>query len=143
MVERSSVSVGYGEDAHRQFARAANLADAPTRVAGEFEAGEALHEFLDGHLQFEPGKVRADAAVDTEAERGMPVLLAVDDERVGVCEFQLVAVGGREGEQHPVVLLLSDLRPGSGVGARPQSVGQLLAALICLLLLAGCTAVRE
>ena len=58
---------------------------------------------LERDPQLHPGQVRADAAVDAEPERGVPVHLAVDDDLVGPLELLGVAVGRREGQQHPVV----------------------------------------
>ena len=87
------------EDADRDLARTTDHADAPPGLAGEFETREALDELLDGDLEFQSGEVRADAAVDTEAERRMPVLLAIDDEGVGILELQRVTVGRREGQE--------------------------------------------
>ena len=52
--------------------------------------------------QLHAGQVRADAAVDAEAEGGVAVLGPVDDDLVGVLEQRGVAVGGRERQQHPV-----------------------------------------
>ena len=66
---------------------------------------EAGDELLDRHLQLEAGEVRAEAAVDAEAEGGVAVLLPVDDERVGILEHVRITVGGRERQQHVVVLL--------------------------------------
>ena len=43
--------------------------------------------------------------MDTKAERGVAVLLAVDVDHVRVLELGLVAVGGRERQEHPVLLL--------------------------------------
>ena len=40
--------------------------------------------------------MRAQAAVDPEAERGVPVDRAVDDDLAGPVELRRVAVGGRE-----------------------------------------------
>ena len=41
--------------------------------------------------------------MDAEAERGVAVLGAVDDDLVGAVEELGVAVGGRERQQHPLV----------------------------------------
>jgi hypothetical protein len=68
-------------------------------------AGEALDELLDGDLQLETGQVRPEATVDAEPERRVAVLLTVDHERVGIVELLRIAVGRRERQQHPVVLL--------------------------------------
>ena len=68
------------------------------------ELGDALEELLDRDRHLHARQVRADAAVDAEAEGGVAVLLAVDDHLVGVGEHGRVAVGGRERQQHHLAL---------------------------------------
>ena len=77
-------------------ARAAHGAFGPRHLAVEAELGNALQQLLHGHRHLHAREVGADAAVDAEAEGGMPVLLAVDDDLVGVREHRRVAAGGRE-----------------------------------------------
>src|SRR3546814_1759110 len=73
-----------GEDAHRQAAGAADLTrgSAHRSGIGQLEVGEAVHPLLDRHGELETGQVRAQAAVDAEAERGVAVLRTVDHELI-------------------------------------------------------------
>ena len=57
---------------------------------------------LDRDPQLEPGEVAADAPVDAEPERAVPVDGAVDHERVGIGELTRVAVRRPGGEHHTV-----------------------------------------
>ena len=112
-----------------QTPRPADLADAPRdRVGiGELERREPGEELLDGHPHLEAGEVGAEAAVDAEAEGGVAVLQAVDDDLVGAVEQRRVAVGRRERQQHPVVDLhraaVEVVVLGDHAGHRHRGVG--------------------
>ena len=97
-------------DTEGQCAGAADLADGPGDGGGvgQAELGDAGEPDLEGDAQFHPRQVRAQAAVDAEAEGGVPVDLAVDQHLVGPVELRGVAVGGREREQDPVLGLHVD-----------------------------------
>ena len=69
---------------------------------GEREVWDAAQPGLDGHPQFHAGEVGAQAAVDPDSEREVPVDLAVEDHAVGLVEDGGVAVPGGEREQDPV-----------------------------------------
>ena len=58
-----------------------------------------------GDAQLQPREVRSDAAVDAEAEGGVTIRGAVDDELVGVFEYLRVTIGRGKAQQDPVVLL--------------------------------------
>ena len=64
--------------------------------------GDARQPLLDGDLQLHAGQVRAEAAVDADAEREVPVALAVDARPRRDPRTSRVAVAGREGQQHPL-----------------------------------------
>src|SRR5215468_12313028 len=88
-------------DAERERARAADLARRPPdrRRVVKGEAGDALEPGFEGDPELHARQVRAHAAVDAEAERGVPVDLAVDDDLTGPVELGRVAVGRRERQQ--------------------------------------------
>src|SRR5215470_19183755 len=69
-------------DAERERARAADLARRPPhrRRVVQGEAGDPLEPGFEGDPELHARQVRAHAAVDAEAERGVPVDLAVDDD---------------------------------------------------------------
>src|SRR3546814_15244052 len=50
---------------------------------GQLEVGEAVHPLLDRHGELETGQVRAQAAVDAEAERGVAVFRSSEARRGG------------------------------------------------------------
>src|SRR5262249_24981937 len=79
-----------------QLARSAHGAIRPGYRAGEAELGYALQELLNSHDQLHARQVRADAAVDAQAEGGVPVLLAIDDHLIGIPEHFRIAVGSGE-----------------------------------------------
>src|SRR3954470_1421199 len=80
---------------HRQLARAAHRALRPGDPAGgiEFEVRNPLQPFLDRDRHFQAREVGADAAVNAEPERSMAVLLAIDQDLVGIREHRRIAVG--------------------------------------------------
>src|ERR1043166_3738245 len=80
---------------HRQPPRPAHGALRPGHrgIRVETELGDALEPLLERHPDFHACEVRADAAVDAEAERRMPVLLTVEHDAVGILEFRRIAVG--------------------------------------------------
>src|SRR5947207_2547659 len=88
----------------RQLAGAADGAFRPGHRPREVELGDALEKLLHRHCHLHACEVRANAAVDAEAEGGVAVLLAVDDHLVGVGEYGGVAVGGGERQQHHLAL---------------------------------------
>ena len=102
---RCADDVDSGADTNREDAGAADLAARPAHGVGvgELEHREALEPHLEGDPQLHAGQVRAGAAVDAEAERGVAVDLAVDDHLVGPLEHLGIAVGRRERQQHPVL----------------------------------------
>ncbi len=65
----------------------------------EFELGDLRQPLLDGDAQFHAGEVRSGAAVDAGTEREVAVLLAVEDDLVGVGEHLGVTVGAGEVHQ--------------------------------------------
>src|SRR5215510_12149944 len=67
-------------DAERERARPTDLARRPSdrRRVVKGEAGDPLEPGFEGDPEFHARQVRAHAAVDAEAERGVPVDLAVD-----------------------------------------------------------------
>src|SRR5690349_9304213 len=81
----------------RELARSAHGAFRPYDITGQRKARNALQPFLHRHGDFQAGEVRADTAVDPEAESRMPVLLAVDDHLVGIRKHRRIAVRRREG----------------------------------------------
>ena len=62
----------------------------------EAEVRNALQPLLQRHHHFHPRQVRADAAMNAEPESGMRIVLAVDQDLVGVEKFFGVTVGRRE-----------------------------------------------
>ncbi len=64
--------------------------------------GERRRPLLEGDLHLEPGEVRTETPVDPEAERHVPVDLAVDEELVGALEHLGVVVRCGERDQHLV-----------------------------------------
>src|SRR5215469_11395144 len=80
----------------RQLARPAHGALRPCHLAGETELGNALQQLLHGYGHLHARQVRADAAMDAEAEGRMSVLLAVDDHFVGIREHLRITVGSGE-----------------------------------------------
>src|SRR5262245_1023187 len=76
----------------RQLAGSAHGALRPGHRAGEAEVRDALQELRNGHGQLHARQVRADAAMDAEAKGDVPVLLAVDEHFVGICEHFRIAV---------------------------------------------------
>jgi hypothetical protein len=75
----------------------------PRRVVGrKLEVGDPPQPLLDGDAQLHASQVRTHAAVDADAEGQVPVAGPVEDDLVGVLEGLGVAVGRREGQQHPV-----------------------------------------
>ena len=83
-----------------QLTRTSHGASRPFDLSAKAELREARHELLrrDDHLHAR--EVRSDAAVNTQAEGDVTVLLAVDDHLVGVAEYSWIAVRSREREQH-------------------------------------------
>src|SRR5437764_11462230 len=79
---------------HRQPAGSAHRAFRPfhRRARVKVEFGDAFEPFLKRNLDLEPRKIRADAPVDAEPERRMPVLRAVEDHLIGVGEHRWVAI---------------------------------------------------
>src|ERR1700752_1747510 len=87
-----------------QAARAAHGALRPgdRRLWVETEIGDMSEPLLERDPDLHARKVRPDAAVDAEAEGGVTVLLAVEDDAVSLGKFRRITVGGRKGEQHHV-----------------------------------------
>src|SRR5262245_28771953 len=85
---RSPRSVRGGK-AHPHAAWAAHQPARPVerRTAFELELGDSPQPFLDRDRELHARKVRADATMDAEPERGVPVLLAVEHDLVGTLEF--------------------------------------------------------
>src|SRR5215469_8888798 len=92
-------------DAQWQRPRTADLSGGPLdrRRVGEAEARDPLQPDLEGNPELHPRQMRAHAAVNAEAECRVPVSLPVDDDLVGPGELRWIPVGGREGQQDPVV----------------------------------------
>src|SRR5438270_11812702 len=87
---------------HRQLARPAYRAFRPRhgRRRIEVEVRDALEPLLQRDLDLHAREIRADAAVNAEAEGGVAVLLAVDHHALGIREDARIAVRRREREQH-------------------------------------------
>src|SRR5262245_38244847 len=90
---------------HWQEPRPAHGAFGPLDLAGQAEFRDAFQELLDGNGHFQSSEVRADAAMDAEAEGGMAVFLAVNDDLIRLGEDFRVAIGRGKGEQHHLALL--------------------------------------
>ena len=75
------------------------------------ERRDPLEPRLEGDPKFHPRQVRPQAAVNAQAEGGMPVDLAVDDDLARLVELCRVTVGRRERQQDPVVGLHVDAVP--------------------------------
>jgi len=92
-------------DAEGERTRSADLAGGPGhgRRVGQAELRDPLQPDLEGDPEFHARQVGAEAAVDAEAERGVPVDLTVDDDLIGAVELGRVAIGRRERQQDPVV----------------------------------------
>ncbi len=109
-------------DAERECPRAADLPGRPghRRRVGEGELGEALQPGGQRDPELHAGQVGSQAAVDAEAERGMPVDRPVDDDLVGPFKLSRIAVGRR------VATSGSSRRPScrrcAGVGTAPVHV---------------------
>src|SRR5580692_9793334 len=71
-------------DAERERPRAPDLSRGPGHRCGvgEAELGEALEPGFERDPELHAGQVRSQAAVDAEAERGVPVDLAIDHDLV-------------------------------------------------------------
>src|SRR5215831_10989480 len=80
-------------DAERERARAADLARRPPhrRRVVEAELRDPFEPDFEGRPKLHAGQVRAQTAVDAEAERGVPVDLAVDDDLIRPVELRRVA----------------------------------------------------
>jgi|SRR5271170_3301673 len=76
-------------DAEGEGARPADLAGGPGhgRRVDQAELRNPLEPDLEGDPEFHACQVRAQAAVDAEPERGVPVDLAVDDDLIGAVEL--------------------------------------------------------
>ena len=96
-----------------EAARPADLTRGPGHRAGvvEGEHRDPLEPDLEGDPELHPRQVRTEAAVDAQAEGGMPVDLAVDDDLIRPVELRRVTVGRRERQQDPVVGLHVDAVP--------------------------------
>src|SRR4051794_6163569 len=85
-----------GSEGERQGAWSVDLAGGPRdrlRVR-ERERRDPVQEALERGAQFHPGQVRAQAAVDADAEGNVPVALAVEQHLIGAVEHRRVPVGG-------------------------------------------------
>jgi hypothetical protein len=72
--------------------------DRDLRIEAEFR--DASQSLLERNVDFHAREIRADAAVNTETERGMRIPCPVDDDAVRIGKLFRVAVGGGEREQH-------------------------------------------
>src|SRR4051795_9555432 len=106
-VSATAPRAGTSADVQRKRARPANLSGGPrdARLVAQRELGDPLHPDLERHPKLHPGEVRADTTMNAESERRVLVYLAVDDDLVGPLELVRVAVGGGEGQEHPVLPL--------------------------------------
>src|SRR5665647_3091250 len=83
-------------------------------------SGQSLHQ----HAQLEPGQRGAQAEVGTEPERHMGVVGPTDIECIGLVEHNLVTVGRRIEEDHPVPRFHPHPTDGGRLHCRTEEVVQ-------------------
>src|SRR6185295_7140079 len=90
----SSAFEGMSAELDRQLARAAHRALRPGDLGArrEAELGDALEPFLQRNRDLHAGEIRADAAMDAEAERDVTILGPVDHHTVGIREHRGIAI---------------------------------------------------
>jgi hypothetical protein len=76
----------------------------PGRFADHLDSLDVLDDFAQYGLAFNPGELRAEAQVDTGAERDVARRITFGPKDIGIAELAGIAVGRTPGEQHACTL---------------------------------------